>query len=84
MTKEREALTLILEAINTPNTHSMILAKIFNIVRHELAQPEREWVGLTDEQIQKIWDVASGAIPNWSRHIAYARAIKAKLKELNT
>jgi hypothetical protein len=41
------------------------------------APPKREWVGLTDEQIQKIWDVASGAIPNWSRHIAYARAIEA-------
>lgn len=32
---------------------------------------------LTDEQIQKIWDVAAGAIPGWSRHIAYARAIEA-------
>ena len=31
---------------------------------------------LTDEEIQKIWDVASGAIPGWSRHIAYARAIE--------
>lgn len=31
---------------------------------------------LTDEQIQKIWDVASGAIPGWSRHITYARAIE--------
>lgn len=32
---------------------------------------------LTDEEIQKIWDVAAGAIPGWSRHIAYARAIEA-------
>jgi len=32
---------------------------------------------LTDEAIQKVWDVASGAIPGWSRHIAYARAIEA-------
>ena len=44
----------------------------------------KPWVGLTDEEIQKIWDVASGAIPGWSRHIAYARAIEAKLKEKNT
>ncbi len=34
-------------------------------------------VPLTDEQIQKIWDVASGSIPGWSRHITYARAIEA-------
>jgi hypothetical protein len=32
---------------------------------------------LTDYQIQRIWDVASGALPGWSRHIAYARAIEA-------
>ena len=32
---------------------------------------------LTDEEIQSIWDVAAGAIPGWSRHIAYARAIEA-------
>jgi hypothetical protein len=32
---------------------------------------------LTDEEIQKIWDGAAGAIPGWSRHIAYARAIEA-------
>ena len=32
---------------------------------------------LTDEQIQEIWNKASGAIPGWSRHIAYARAIEA-------
>ena len=39
---------------------------------------------LTEDQIQKIWDVAAGAIPGWSRHIAFARAIEAKLKEKNT
>ena len=38
-------------------------------------QPERQ--PLTDEQIQKIWDVAAGALPGWSRHITYARAIEA-------
>ena len=38
---------------------------------------QRPWVGLTDEEIQAIWDVAAGAIPGWSRHIAYARAIEA-------
>jgi len=39
---------------------------------------------LTDEEIQKIWDGAAGAIPGWSRHIAYGQAIEAKLKEKNT
>jgi hypothetical protein len=31
---------------------------------------------LTDGQIQLIWNDASGALPGWSRHIAYARAIE--------
>jgi hypothetical protein len=45
-------------------------------VMQALAAPVHP-VPLTDEQIQKIWDVASGAIPGWSRHITYARAIEA-------
>ena len=32
-------------------------------------------VPLSDEQIQKIWDVASGSTPGWCRHITYARAL---------
>lgn len=32
---------------------------------------------LTDEQIQAIWNLESGALPQWSRHIAFARAIEA-------
>ena len=32
---------------------------------------------LTEGEIQAIWDVAASAIPGWSRHIAYARAIEA-------
>ena len=36
---------------------------------------------LSDEQIQKIWDAAAGAIPGWSRHIVYARAVIEALRE---
>jgi len=39
-------------------------------------QPEQR-KPLTDEEIQIIWNVAASAIPGWSRHIAYARAIEA-------
>jgi hypothetical protein len=45
---------------------------------------KRPWVGLTEVEIQDIWDVAAGSIPGWSRHITYALAIEAKLKEKNT
>jgi hypothetical protein len=45
-------------------------------------QPQREWVGLTDEEIQICWDsVMDGAV--FTRRDVY-NAIEAKLKEKNT
>ena len=58
--------------------------KARELADHFAAPPQRQWVELTDEEIQKVWDVAAFAIPGWSRHIAYGRAIDAKLKERNT
>jgi hypothetical protein len=46
----------------------------FPVYKHSPAARRKP---LTDEEIQVIWDVAAGAIPGWSRHIAYARAIEA-------
>ncbi len=46
----------------------------FPVYKHSPAARRKP---LTDEEIQKIWDGAAGAIPGWSRHIAYARAIEA-------
>jgi len=42
--------------------------------------PQREWVGLTDEEIRQARDIVDGEykMPN-----AWARAIEAKLKEKN-
>jgi hypothetical protein len=42
----------------------------FPVYKHSPAARRKP---LTDEEIQVIWDVAAGAIPGWSRHIAYAR-----------
>jgi hypothetical protein len=41
-------------------------------------QPKREWVGLTDEEIENIVDDCDGV--GWD----VAQAIRAKLKEKNT
>ena len=43
--------------------------------------PEREWVGLTDEEILKFQDI----VPNTLSHdlIEFAKAIQNKLKEKN-
>jgi hypothetical protein len=48
-------------------------------LRDRLAQPEREWVGLTDEEI----DVAVKSC-NTVNTYKYFRAIEAKLKEKNS
>jgi hypothetical protein len=50
---------------------------------YEVPAAQRQWVGLTDEQISAI---GSKIFPStWNtRHVEFARAIEAKLKELNT
>jgi hypothetical protein len=40
--------------------------------------PQRTWVGLTDEEIEKVWDSGVRAFP------LLARELEAKLKEKNT
>ena len=46
------------------------------------AQIGREWVGLTDEEIESELTKEFGQW--WSRHVSVCRAIEAKLKEKNT
>ena len=50
------------------------------------APPKREWVGLTNDEIQTQWNNAcldTVENPGWNRHIRFAQAIEFKLKELN-
>jgi len=50
----------------------------------ETHPPQRTWVGLTNEEIDKAWRSVDYTVP-WDQHrIDIARAIEAKLKELNT
>jgi hypothetical protein len=50
-------------------------------LRQALAQPKREWVGLTDEEIES--ELTKEFAQWWSRHVSVCRAIEAKLKEKN-
>jgi hypothetical protein len=43
-----------------------------------ISPPPREWVGLTDDEIEKIW------YQIYEERNGVFRAIEAKLKELNT
>ena len=50
-------------------------------------QPAAQWVGLTDEEIDRVTDqqwAANNNKPVYAAHRAYARAIEAALKEKNT
>jgi hypothetical protein len=44
-----------------------------------LAQPQRTWAGLTDEERQEIWWSCEQQTPT-----TFVKAIEAKLKEKNT
>ena len=55
------------------------MGKIIELV--DPLPPKREWVGLTNEEIQKLQH------QNWEErwlYVEFARAIEAKLKEKNT
>jgi len=43
---------------------------------------QRTWVGLTDEEIEELFQIAAGA--DEEVHIRFARAIESKIKEVNT
>lgn len=45
-------------------------------------QPQREWVGLTDEEIALVCAECAASAHNWN-DISFAHAIEAKLKDKN-
>ena len=44
-------------------------------------QPQRQWVGLTDEEQSLLWEISRAALP---RYATFYRLIEAKLQEKNT
>ena len=52
-----------------------------------VAAPQRTWVGLTDEEVRDLWSWSATSeaekTANTQQH-AFAQAIEARLKELNT
>jgi len=45
-------------------------------------RPKRPWVGLTDDEVNTLWNEWKDAV--CLDHKTWAKAIEAKLKELNT
>ena len=49
----------------------------------EKVEREREWVGLTDDEVSEIIDREIGFNSCWGPEEAFARAVEEKLKEKN-
>ena len=49
-------------------------------LRQALAKSKREWVGLTDEEIENLWEMAQA----WNAPKHFYILISAKLKEKNS
>ena len=84
-----ESLNLIKQLIDADNE---VYAKGYEdgvTAQAEVQKTLRPWVGLTDKEIEAIWEVAMfanygvGAELSNQPFVHYARAIEAKLKEKN-
>ena len=62
-----------------PSTGANYPIQIVRILQHTL---QRTWSGLTDDEIEVLFQTAAGA--DEEVHIRFARAIESKLKEVNT
>ena len=84
-----EALKLALEFIERVNKDGWILADFepemyatITAIKKALAQPQRTWQGLTNNDLQPIAEEYRILFGSWVHD--FARAIEAKLKEKNT
>ena len=76
--QDRELMQQALDALEFHTCGDEVDEALITALRERLAQPEREWVGLTDEEVKDIvWNLPYEPT---QEHI---RAIEAKLKEKN-
>jgi hypothetical protein len=68
----------MIECMKLGHKYEGIAEIMSDALRDRLAQPEREWQGLTDEEIDKaLWENESNYLPD------IIRIAEAKLKEKN-
>jgi hypothetical protein len=79
--RKRQVLALALEALETAEIDGNCEYGATEIIRKALTQPERTWVGLTDDELEQLsnkWRIIYGG------HVGdFAHEIEAKLKEKN-
>ncbi len=84
MNKTQEALKMAIEALEDANN---VVFQEWSIeseyddalqaCKEALAEPKREWFGLSDEEVQTIFELGHHSYKE------FAKAIEAKLKEIN-
>ena len=80
----REAMQMALEALESdPISHAGLVSRKQAITSlRQALETEREWVGLTDEEINSVRHNRDWTAP-WT-NTTFARAIEQALKEKNT
>ena len=79
----RKAMQMALEALESdPLSHAGLVSRKQAITALRLAL-EKQWVGLTDEEVSEIIDREIGFNSCWGPEETLARAIEAKLREKN-
>ena len=85
-TKQEEALREYLKEAIVPLIEQVLVKKLgqaMSFAASELVQPQRKWIGLTDEEKQE-WIDAMPYDPKPRHCMILVNIIEAKLKELNT
>ena len=90
MKTDRELMQMVLDALEsfesgTNGLYKGEFAEERKALRDRLAQPEREWVALTDEEVIDISKATSVyGSDNHYEVLEFVASIEAKLKEKNT
>jgi hypothetical protein len=83
---QKELFTAIIEARNNPdNTYSDIVSDggLDPRTKYEAERFKRQWVGLTDEEMEQVYSSIYGAGTEHENLVEMGRATEAKLKEKN-
>ncbi len=82
---EKEALKLALEALENVYGKGKRCEAAIAAIKQVLAQPEREWQGLTDEELGKVLGFQEYTTASTKVTLtALSRAVEAKLRSKNT
>ena len=82
---DRELMQMALDALETIcglKSTNLDIPTAMQALRARLAQPERKWQGLTDDEILEEYRQSYGDDGNLT-DVYFARAIEAKLREKN-